>query len=175
MIKKIPIIATITIALMTFFALESFGEQPQYGGILKRINPSGARVIGYYPEMGPQDSTEALPVVECLMEMSENRTMEPFLAERVDIDPDAKTMTFHLRKGVKFHDGSELNAEVCAWNLQLVKDTGKMQFADQVTSIEIADDHTVVLHLTQYQNQMKFAYGFTRMFSKAAFEAHGKE
>ena len=71
MIKKIPIIATITIALMTFFALESFGEQPQYGGILKRINPSGARVIGYYPEMGPQDSTEALPVVECLMEMSE--------------------------------------------------------------------------------------------------------
>ena len=175
MIKKIPIIATITIALMTFFALESFGEQPQYGGILKRINPSGARVIGYYPEMGPQDSTEALPVVECLMEMSEQRKMEPFLAERVDIDPNAKTMTFHLRKGVKFHDGSELNAEVCAWNLQLVKDTGKMQFADQVTSIEIADDHTVVLHLTQYQNQMKFAYGFTRMFSKAAFEAHGKE
>jgi len=125
--------------------------------------------------MGPQDSTEALPVVECLMEMSEERKMEPFLAEAVDIDPNAKTMTFHLRKGVKFHDGSDLNAEVCAWNLQLVKDTGKMQFADQVKSIEIVDDYTVVLHLTQYQNQMRFAYGFTRMFSKKAFDANGKE
>ena len=167
--------ALIVFVSMFGLIVEGSAEQPQYGGILQRINPTGPRVIGYYPEMGPQDSTEALPVVECLMEMSDERTMEPYLAERVDIDPDQKTMTFHLRKGVKFHDGSDLNAEVCAWNLQLVKDTGKMQFADQVKSIEIVDDYTVTLHLAKYHNQMRFAYGFTRMFSKAAYEKNGKE
>ena len=173
--KKFLLITFIVIFSTVGLVSNSFGEQPKYGGILTRINPTGARVIGYYPEMGPQDSTEALPVVECLMEMSEKRTMEPFLAERVDIDQNKKTMTFRLRKGIKFHDGSDLNAEVCAWNLQLVKDTKKMQFADQVKSIEVVDDYTVVLHLTQYHNQMRFAYGFTRMFSKAAYEKYGKE
>lgn len=35
----------------------------------------------------------------------------PHLAESWDISPDGKVYTIHLRRGVKFHDGSELQAE----------------------------------------------------------------
>lgn len=172
--KKI-LITLLVVFISTIAIFKGFAQQPQYGGILKRINATGARVIGYYPEMGPQDSTEAFPAVECLMELNKERKLEPFLAESVNIDPNKKTMTFRLRRGIKFHDGSDFNAEVCAWNLQLVKDTKKMQFSDQIKSINVVDNYTVVLHLNQYHNQMDFAYGFTRMWSKVAFETKGKE
>jgi len=62
--KKFVIITSIVFILTIILVFDSFSQpQPQYGGILRRINATGARVIGYYPEMGPQDSTEAFPAV----------------------------------------------------------------------------------------------------------------
>ena len=174
--KKFLIMALVVFVFTVGLVFNSFAEKkPQYGGILKRINPSGARVIGYYPEMGPMDSTEAFPAIERVMEMTEQRTFESFLADSVDIDRNKLTMTFNLKKGIKFHDGSDFNAESCAWNYQFLKDLNKIQFGEQIKKIEIVDDYTMVLHLTQYHNQMVFAYGWVPVFSKVAYETHGKE
>src|SRR5215475_13851175 len=44
--------------------------------------------------------------------------IRPGLAERWEQDAADKTKwVFHLRKGVKFHDGSEFNADAAIWNL----------------------------------------------------------
>ena len=50
--------------------------------------------------------------------------MEPSLAESWDISDDGKVYTFQLRKGVKFHDGTDFNAEAVKFNFDrmLVKD-----------------------------------------------------
>lgn len=172
------IIITVFIVFMTFSGTTLNGlaaEKPQYGGVIKEIFSGGPQVLGYYPEMGPGDHAAAFPAMECMMEMSPERKMVPWLAESVDIDADNLTMTFHIRKGVKFHDGSDLNAEVVAWNYQLLVDTKKLQFYNMIKRIEVVDDYTVVLHLTDYHNQLEYSFGWVAILSKKAYETKGKE
>jgi peptide/nickel transport system substrate-binding protein len=54
----------------------------------------------------------------------------PGLAESWDVSKDGLTYTFHLRKGLKYSDGSPLLAEDVAWNLE--------QFADPEVNISLA-------------------------------------
>ena len=49
-------------------------------------------------------------VYEGLVNYGENGEILPSLAESWDVSKDGKTYTFHLRKGVKFSDGSDFNA-----------------------------------------------------------------
>src|SRR5687767_13835184 len=55
-------------------------------------------------------------VYESLVTFSEDGVdLVPGLAEKWDRSEDGKTWTFHLRKGVKFHDGTEFNAAAVAF------------------------------------------------------------
>ncbi len=87
--------------------------------------------------------------------------VEPGLAQSWDISSDGMTYTFHLRKGVKFQDGSPVNAAAIVENLdrQLKKDdpnyifnTGPVQsYLDftygSMTSYRAVDDSTVEMKL----------------------------
>ncbi len=53
----------------------------------------------------------------------------PSLAERWEVDPaDHTRWTFHLRRGVKFHDGSDFNADTVVWNVGKVLDREAPQY-----------------------------------------------
>ena len=47
----------------------------------------------------------------CGASPKDGQTIIPDLAWRWEISPDGKKYTFHLRKGVKFHDGADFTAE----------------------------------------------------------------
>jgi peptide/nickel transport system substrate-binding protein len=46
-----------------------------------------------------------------LIDLDQNSTLVPGLAESWDFSSDAQTVTLHLRKGVKFHDGTPFDAQ----------------------------------------------------------------
>jgi peptide/nickel transport system substrate-binding protein len=49
----------------------------------------------------------------------------PWLAERYDVTEGGRTWTFHLRRGVQFHDGSEVNAEAVRFSFERLLTLGK--------------------------------------------------
>src|SRR3989441_6944163 len=53
------------------------------------------------------------PMYDTLLRRSpkDGQTIIPDLAWKWEISPDGKKYTFHLRKGVKFHDGADFTAE----------------------------------------------------------------
>jgi peptide/nickel transport system substrate-binding protein len=64
------------------------------------------------------------------------------------------TYTFHLRKGVKFHDGTELNAEDVAFSMDRMLSIGfgfAWLWKDvlDVGDTEVVDDYTVAFHLNE--------------------------
>jgi len=147
---------------------------PVYGGILRGIITGGPAMMSYRGQMGPADATYMMPAVEFLVEPyvdeAGNRGWIPFLCESYDIDPVSNTFTFNLREGVKFHDGSIMNAEVVKWNLQQQIDSGWLQDADKVISIDTPDDYTVIINFSEYSNQYEFNWGWTAIYSMEAWK-----
>ena len=70
--------------------------------------------------------------------------------------PDAKTLIFHLRSGVKFSDGRPLTARDVAWTIDSMRDgtviSPKSASYASVASIEAPDALTVVFHLKHADN-----------------------
>jgi len=153
------------------------GPTPEHGGTLRIIATSGPQMLSYVPVMGPGDRSFIFPAAEALVDTTTQRGemssgVEPVLCESVDVNDQNLTITFHIRKGVKFSDGSELTAEVARWNLQQVIDAGAMPYMDYFKGFSIPDEYTLVVELTSFNNQMMPTWGWwTAMYSKAAWDA----
>jgi peptide/nickel transport system substrate-binding protein len=142
-----------------------------YGGTYHYpLNVAPASPIGYPPETNNIEAMVASAALESLILSGDGGIIYPRLATSWDVDVPNKSMTFHLRKGVKFHDGSDLTAEVVKWNWDLQIAAGK---AATWESVEVIDTLTVKLKVKAYQNTSLTGVSGYRIVSKAAFDKNG--
>ncbi len=90
-------------------------------------------------------------VYDTLVEPDADLQMRPALAESWDVTPDQLTWTFHLRRGVKFHDGSPLSADDVVFTYRRIIDE-ELTNSDKlsaVTDIRATNPSTVVIRLKQ--------------------------
>jgi len=142
---------------------------------------ANAKTLVYCSEGSPENFTPAInttgtsfdaarPVFNKLVEFTPGTTqVQPGLAESYDVTDGGKTLTFHLRKGVKFHSGvngftptRDFNADDVIWSFDrqwkpdhpYAKVSGgaydyfnDMGMPDLLDSISKTDDYTVVMKL----------------------------
>jgi len=101
-------------------------------------------------------------VLEPLVKIGADGSINPLLAERWDISEDGMTYTFHLREAM-FHDGEPLTADDVKFTLDRAADpvTGHpfgwhFEIVDSVTA---TDDRTVVVELNRPSNIFLYRLG----------------
>jgi len=161
----------LSVVLISGLIFSGCAKKGEVGGIMKCIRSTFPAVLGYPPEFFPVDSICMLPVIERLSEWDEKGNPTPVLAESWEGDPVNKTITWHLRKGVKFHDGTDWNAEACRWNFQLSLDTNSLPDGQFVKSMEVVDEYTLKMYLSEYTRLLiQENYSWEMMISPTAFE-----
>jgi len=111
----------------------------------------------------------------------------PALAESWEADPNDKTKwTFKLRRGVKFHDGSEFNADAVVWNYDKLRKQDAPQYdARQVSLVGFRipavdtyrkiDDYTVEFTTKVPDAFLPYQLSYVLMASPAHWEAMGRD
>ena len=125
--------------------------------------PPDVLVVGLVAEpksLDPQASTAAsdfqidVNVYEGLLRFKPGTLeIEPALAESYTAAEDGKSYTFKLRSGIKFHDGSDFNAEAVKFNFDRIRTEGgefPMAFLfSSITDVVVDDPLTVTFKLNE--------------------------
>lgn len=109
---------------------------------------------------GAIDSVLYSNVFEGLTRFGADGSVNPGLAESWTISDDGLTYTFKLREGVKFHDGTDMNADDVVFSLNRTQgeDSANAQKAlyAGIASVEAMDPTTVKLTLSAPNGSMLF-------------------
>jgi peptide/nickel transport system substrate-binding protein/oligopeptide transport system substrate-binding protein len=99
------------------------------------------------PTMDPAHVTDVVSAAVCrqvfdaLVRFDKDIKTVPDIAEKWDVAPDKKTLTFHLRKGVKFHNGREVKAADFVYSFTRILDPGsRSERASLLFLVEGAQD-----------------------------------
>ncbi|HSI72587.1 MAG TPA: ABC transporter substrate-binding protein, partial [Fimbriimonas sp.] len=124
--------APIVVAIATLGVLAGCNKGGGGGGFSDRGSAGEDNVFRYPIEtltkLDPAmvqdgDSIDVLQqIYEGLTTWDEQNQVAPNLAESWDLSPDGRTYTFHLRKGVKFHNGREVKADDFKYTFERVAD-----------------------------------------------------
>jgi peptide/nickel transport system substrate-binding protein len=101
-------------------------------------------------------------IFDSLVHKDEHFNLQPWLAESWQQN-DPVTWTFHIRHGVRFHNGQALTAADVVWTLNSMRDgtllTAKAGNFAAIDHVEATDEYTVVIHLKRPDAALLFNLG----------------
>ena len=128
-------------------------QEPKKGGTVHVVvQPEPPMLMQGLNQNGPTNMV-AGNIYESLLRYNEKLEPQPSLAKSWEISPDAKTYTFKLQEGVKWHDGKPFTADDVVFTLdKFLRDVHprwRPIVNAQVEKIEKVDDLTVKITLKQ--------------------------
>ena len=103
-------------------------------------------------------------VLEGLTKINVDGSVVPLLAESWTMDPDGRSYTFKLKKGIKYHDGEAFDSSAVKFSFERAKDeksTNKAKGAvfNNISTISAPDPQTVILTLNNADGNFLFRMG----------------
>jgi peptide/nickel transport system substrate-binding protein len=139
------------------FQLRAPEPNPKYGGTLRFATQSAPAHFDIHQSTTIGNIGTQAPMYDLLIRRDPRDAdrIVPDLAHKWEISPDGKVYTFHLRKGVQFHDGAELTADDVKatyariiWPPEGIVSPRRNLFS-AVTEIRVLDPHRVEFRLRE--------------------------
>src|SRR5712692_3592426 len=108
-------------AVVTVLVPAAAGAQAR-GGVMRIGMDADNTTMDPHRSTGAVDRQVYNNVYGKLVDTDSKFNIVPQLALSWDIKDGGKTYVFKLRRGVKFHDGSDFNAESVKWNFERMRD-----------------------------------------------------
>jgi glutathione transport system substrate-binding protein len=132
---------------------------------------------------GLSDNTVGRVIYEGLVGLDRDLNLVPELATSWDINAEATEITFTLREGVMFHDGTEFNADAVKayfdWAIDPDNSLGgrARSIFEDVDTVDVIDPTTVRFTLSQPNGAMIFNFTLAngRILSPTAIETYGED
>ncbi|WP_195376673.1 ABC transporter substrate-binding protein [Anaerotruncus rubiinfantis] len=154
-----------------------------------KSEPAGQRTITYAVFNEPStidpasgSTGEILKVVRsCYEPLAKEKLgtveIEPGLTESWETSDDQKTWTFHLREGVKFHDGTDFTADDVKATIERVKTVGLggASLVSDIDTVEAVDPMTVKITLNTPNVYFLYRLAKVPIVSADAIAAHEKD
>ncbi|WP_041081399.1 ABC transporter substrate-binding protein [Thermotoga profunda] len=148
--KKLLVLVFLVACTLLLIAAQT----PKKGGTL--VIAYWGDPISFNPNAKTDDAGNGIYgcIFSKLVALDADYNVIPDLAESWEVSSDGLTYTFHLRKGVKWHDGVPCTAEDAVWTYSQIKsrpEATASKYFEKVVSIEAKDDYTVVFKMSQPQ------------------------
>src|SRR5215217_3450112 len=107
----------------------------------------------------------------------------PELAQSWEVLDEGKTYVFHLVEGVKFHDGTDFDAQAAKWNFDRILDPEVKSwirpYYEEIDTVEAVDKHTLRIRMKEPSGALPMVLaGYFQgvpMASPKSFETYGKD
>jgi len=148
------------------------------GGTIRAVETGG-----YYsldPFVTPWFTTPQAMLYDTLVTTDLEKKDVPHLASGWEFSEDGTVLTFTLKEGVTFHDGTVFDAEAVKWNLEhyfnpeTAAQVGQ-SLAAIVTSVDVIDPLTVQITMSTPYAPVFTDLGILYMVSPTAYQALGKD
>jgi peptide/nickel transport system substrate-binding protein len=122
-----------------------------------------------------------MAIYDTLVGYDENLNIVPRLAKAWEVSEDGMTITFHLREGVTFHDGTPFNADAVVFNInRLIDPKTRVPLRTYINFVESAralDEYTVEVKLRYPHGPAlaRFTAPVNSIVSPAAVEKYGAD
>jgi len=156
----VPLFVVLTIAAA------QASQGPVYGGTLR------IALEGEPPGLDPTTNPSAIidrvvynNLFEGLVKFDRHGKIVPGLAESWEVSPDGRAYTFHLRRGVKFHNGKAFTSADVKYTFDMARDPANKvkthrDYYRDIVSVEAVDDYTVTITLKAVDSM--FFYNLAR-------------
>jgi peptide/nickel transport system substrate-binding protein len=158
--KFIGVLFFITLALTQLVCVPATAEGIKKGGILRYATNNTCTTPGYTPECTTNASLIYLTTAyESLTYYDDSGKVIGKLAAKWETNPKEPSITWYLRKNVKFADGTPFNADAVKTNIEEYQKCNRNE-TKNVASCKVINDTTIKMVLKEWSSSTLESVGF---------------